>query len=92
MLASTPRRGRCLFAAAEPVVRTALIGLVRLETWLPDASCAHAELVTALANGDAAAAVAATLANLGPVTEGVRNAITEGPDILDTATERGTRS
>lgn len=53
-----------LFTSVLPVLREALVEMVTYETRLPDLSHAHAELLDALARGDAAAAVAATAAHL----------------------------
>ncbi|MFI0731955.1 FadR/GntR family transcriptional regulator [Streptomyces sp. NPDC021225] len=56
-----------LFTSVLPVLREALVEMVTYETRLPDLSHAHAELLDALARGDAAAAVAATAAHLASV-------------------------
>ncbi|MDX3231378.1 FadR/GntR family transcriptional regulator [Streptomyces sp. ME19-01-6] len=53
-----------LFTSVLPVLREALVEMVTYETGLPDLSCAHAELLDALARGDAAAAIAATTGHL----------------------------
>ncbi|MEU0808270.1 FCD domain-containing protein [Streptomyces sp. NPDC005970] len=53
-----------LFTSVLPVLREALVEMVTYETRLPDLSHAHAELLDALARGDAPAAVAATAAHL----------------------------
>ncbi|MEU7242136.1 FadR/GntR family transcriptional regulator [Streptomyces sparsogenes] len=53
-----------LFTSVLPVLREALIEMVRYETGLPDLSCAHADLLDALARGDAQAAIAATTRHL----------------------------
>ncbi|GAA3123106.1 FadR/GntR family transcriptional regulator [Streptosporangium carneum] len=53
-----------LFTLVRPVLREALIEMVAHETALPDVSCAHADVLEALARGDAEAAIAATVDNL----------------------------
>ncbi|MFF4411327.1 FadR/GntR family transcriptional regulator [Streptosporangium sp. NPDC001559] len=53
-----------LFDVVRPVLRAALIEMVTHEAALPDVSCAHADVLEALARGDAEAAVAATADNL----------------------------
>ncbi|MEV7013738.1 FCD domain-containing protein [Streptosporangium sp. NPDC051022] len=53
-----------LFTVVRPVLREALIEMVTHEARLPDVSCAHADVLEALARGDAEAAVAATVDNL----------------------------
>ncbi|NUS90282.1 MAG: FadR family transcriptional regulator [Streptomyces sp.] len=57
-----------LFTSVLPVLREALVEMVTYETRLPDLSCAHADLLDALARGDAAAAIAATTRHLEAVT------------------------
>ncbi|MFF5673261.1 FadR/GntR family transcriptional regulator [Streptomyces hygroscopicus] len=58
-----------LFTSVLPVLREALVGMVRYEAALPDVSDAHAGLLDALARGDADAAIAATVSHLGAVME-----------------------
>ncbi|MFD0891609.1 FadR/GntR family transcriptional regulator, partial [Streptosporangium algeriense] len=53
-----------LFDVVRPVLRAALIEMVTHEAALPDVSCAHTDVLEALARGDAEAAVAATADNL----------------------------
>ncbi|MES4902977.1 MULTISPECIES: FCD domain-containing protein [unclassified Streptomyces] len=53
-----------LFTSVLPVLREALVEMVTYETGLPDLSCAHADLLDALARGDAPAAIAATTHHL----------------------------
>ncbi|MGO4748557.1 FadR/GntR family transcriptional regulator [Streptomyces sp. 2MCAF27] len=53
-----------LFTSVLPVLREALVEMVTYETGLPDLSCAHADLLDALARGDATAAIAATTRHL----------------------------
>jgi DNA-binding FadR family transcriptional regulator len=53
-----------LFASVAPVLRAALIDMVRHEPGLPDVSCAHAALLDALARGDAEGAIDATVDHL----------------------------
>lgn len=73
-----------LFTAVLPVLRTALVELVESVAGLPDTSCAHAALLTALRARDAEAAVAATLHNLEAVVHLLR-----AQDPLTPATLRG---
>ncbi|GAB2732148.1 FadR/GntR family transcriptional regulator [Kitasatospora kifunensis] len=61
-----------LFTAVLPVLRTALVELVESEPQLPDTSCAHAALLSALEARDAEAAVTATLHNLEAVVRLLR--------------------
>ncbi|GAA1269593.1 hypothetical protein GCM10009665_67540 [Kitasatospora nipponensis] len=61
-----------LFTAILPVLRAALVELVEHEPQLPDTSCAHSDLLTALEAGDAGAATAATLHNLEAVVRLLR--------------------
>lgn len=53
-----------LFDAALPILRTALVERMTHDADVPDAPCAHEDLLTALEQGDAEQAIAATLANL----------------------------
>nr|WP_201784424.1 FCD domain-containing protein [Nonomuraea pusilla] len=62
-----------LYATVQPVLRAALVELVVHETDLPDMSYAHADLLTALAHGDADGAIAATVEHLDAVITLVRS-------------------
>ncbi len=66
-----------LFTSVLPMMRTALIEMTMHETRLPDLSCAHSDLLDALARGDVAAAIAATVENLDTVIVLVRAEIQE---------------
>ncbi|MFB9834090.1 FadR/GntR family transcriptional regulator [Actinoallomurus acaciae] len=55
-----------LFTAAQPLLRETLLDMVRHETDLPDFSCTHADLLSALEKGDPEAAVTAITATLEP--------------------------
>lgn len=61
-----------LFDSVRPVLHTALVEMVENEPQLPDTGTAHDALVDALEAGDAAAAVAATAANLDPMIAKLR--------------------
>ncbi|MGY0057568.1 FadR/GntR family transcriptional regulator [Streptomyces sp. LZ34] len=68
-----------LFTSVLPVLREALVEMVTYETGLPDLSCAHADLLDALARGDATAAIAATTRHLESVMTLVGLAGPDGP-------------
>ncbi|MEV8633752.1 FadR/GntR family transcriptional regulator [Streptosporangium sp. NPDC051023] len=53
-----------LFTVVRPVLREALIEMVAHEPDLPDVSCAHADVLEALARGDVEGAITATVDNL----------------------------
>lgn len=58
-----------LFDSVLPVIRDALLETLRHEIRLPDTSCAHDLLLTALEQGDVPGAVAATIDNLQSVMD-----------------------
>ncbi|GAA4543420.1 FadR/GntR family transcriptional regulator [Amycolatopsis samaneae] len=62
-----------LFDSVRPRLREALIDMVAHEAGLPDQSCAHAELLTALEHRDPEAAIAATVSNVDSIMNFLRS-------------------
>ncbi|MFD9894308.1 FadR/GntR family transcriptional regulator [Amycolatopsis sp. NPDC059027] len=62
-----------LFDSVRLQLREALVDMVAHEAGLPDQSCSHAELLTALENGDPEAAIAATVSNVDTIMDFLRS-------------------
>ncbi|WP_082469000.1 FadR/GntR family transcriptional regulator [Sciscionella sediminilitoris] len=61
-----------LYDAVLPTIRAATLDRITEDADVPDTACAHADLLAAIERGDAAAAIAATLANLDSISSPLR--------------------
>ncbi|MFJ6213412.1 FadR/GntR family transcriptional regulator [Streptomyces sp. NPDC092296] len=66
-----------LFTSVQPVLHEALTQMITYETRLPDLSCAHADLLAALADRDVDAAVAAAVRNLDTTMQHIRSEVAD---------------